>query len=72
MTPRKLPPPDLSRSPALLTPRQACAVLQVSRKTLFTYIASGRLPAHRLSARAIRIDASELARLGAGPEGGVA
>lgn len=39
----------------LLTIREACDILKVSRKTLYGYLKAGKLPIVRLSNRAVRI-----------------
>ena len=47
----------------LLTVAEAAALLTVSRRTVFAWIAGGRLRAVRLGARTTRVPASEVARL---------
>lgn len=49
------PPPKL-----LLTPREAAQTLGVSTRTLFTWTASGQLPAVRLGARSVRYSLADL------------
>lgn len=44
----------------LLTPREAAQTLGVSTRTLFTWTASGQLPAVRLGARSVRYAMSDL------------
>jgi excisionase family DNA binding protein len=46
----------------LLTTSQACATLNISRATLYRYIAAGRITPIRLSNRAVRYDPAELRR----------
>lgn len=54
---RPVPPPAVK---LLLTPREAAQTLGVSTRTLFTWTASGQLPAVRLGARSVRYALADL------------
>lgn len=54
---RPVPPPAVK---LLLTPKEAAQTLGVSTRTLFTWTASGQLPAVRLGARSVRYAMSDL------------
>jgi len=49
-------------TPHLLTVKEAAKRLAISERTLFSLTAAGRIPAVRISIRAVRYDVADLTR----------
>ncbi|MCX7794864.1 MAG: helix-turn-helix domain-containing protein, partial [Thermodesulfovibrionales bacterium] len=47
----------------LLNTREACNILKISKRTLYKYIKTGKLPCVRLSSKAIRIRETDIMEL---------
>ncbi|MCS7135306.1 MAG: helix-turn-helix domain-containing protein [Candidatus Aenigmarchaeota archaeon] len=47
----------------LLSIKEACEILRLSKRTLYSYIKSGKLPCVRLSSKAIRLRETDIMEL---------
>lgn len=47
----------------LLTIREVCGILKVSKKTLYRYLKEGKLPCIKLSNRALRFKETDIMRI---------